>query len=355
MKKQIMSLLLPAALSILAIFIVFAINQTAGIVDITTRVNPIFGNFVLYLLLIVFGTIVSVPFVIFFKMPSALIPPEDETSKEYEQFLKKRIKRLSKNVHLKELGIFVETREDIENGVQVLNEIADDLIKKNASLVFLTTGVSQNGRLDALMVLAAQTRMVWQVASIYNQRPSIRELSYLYANVAATVFLASEIEDLDITEQVEPVITSVLGGAVTGAIPGVNIVANIVTNSIMEGAANAFLTLRVGIITKRYFGSMTKVNRRNLRRAASFEAAPMLGAIVVKSAGAISEAIWKAAKKSASNIPQAMKDASKKSTEFVMDTSIKSAEVIGSASKKSAKTVIKSMKKIFSGKENHSE
>ena len=169
-------------------------------------------------------------------------------------------------------------------------------------MVFITTAISQSGRLDAFTVLIAQVRMIWQVAQIFYQRPMLREMTWLYANVAATAFVASEISDIDISRQVEPIITSVLGASLTGTIPGVNRVAGIVTNSLLTGSANAYLTLRVGAITKGYCGSLMKKERSVIRRSATVEAARLLTRIVMDSAGSISKAFITAAVKSPGRI-----------------------------------------------------
>ena len=79
------------------------------------------------------------------------------------------------------------------------------------------------------MVLAAQVRMIWAIAHIYHQRPTVRDVIQLYANVAGTVFVASELEELDIGEQVEPVIKAALGSSMAGLIPGFAAVASMVT------------------------------------------------------------------------------------------------------------------------------
>jgi len=139
--------------------------------------------------------------------------------------------------------------------------------------------------------------MVWQIAHVYYQRPSLRELMRLYANVAGTTLLVSEIEDLDISEQVEPVITAALGGSLAGAVPGVSLVAGIITDSILEGTANAYLTLRVGSVCRQYCAPLVAVQRKAARRSASIEAAALLGSIVLQSAGAVSKAVAEAAKK----------------------------------------------------------
>jgi hypothetical protein len=52
-----------------------------------------------------------------------------------------------------------------------------------------------------------------------------------------------------------------------------------VVNSIVAGTANAFLTLRVGLIARAYCGALIVPERRSLRRSAVSQAAQMLGII----------------------------------------------------------------------------
>jgi hypothetical protein len=99
-------------------------------------------------------------------------------------------------------------------------------------------------------------------------------------NVAGTAFVAAELDDVDVATQVEPIVSSVLGAGVS-AIPGFQVATGILVNSVLTGTANGFLTLRVGVITKRYCCAMVQPSKRTLRHAAAVEAAGMLGGIVV--------------------------------------------------------------------------
>ncbi|MFC1563843.1 DUF697 domain-containing protein [candidate division KSB1 bacterium] len=355
MQKQLKYIFVSISTFLLLFFVVFMVNQTAAIVELASRISPGFGNFVFYSLILLYIGILLTPGVIYFKMPSIIKPPENEDSAEFREYLNKIRKRLKKNSHIDKAQPALESRSDIEEAFKILDGKADEIIKSAASTVFLTTAISQNGRLDSLIVLTAHSRLIWNIAHIYNQKPSLRELANLYANVAVTTFLVSEIEDIDIAAHVDPVIKSVLGGAMTGAIPGVNVVAGLVTNSIFEGTANAFLTLRVGIITRKYFTSTTRTTRGKIRRLASVEAASMLGVIVMNSSRKVTDAIWQAAKKSAKTLPKTVLDASKRSSEYVLDTSIKSAGALGDASKKSAHSLFNAVKKVFSGKSEKEE
>ena len=183
-------------------------------------------------------------------------------------------------------------RRQVEDAIRVLDEDADALIKQMATTVFLTTAVSQSGRLDALLVLGAQSRMVWRIAHLYYQRPSLRELTHLYANVSVTSLLAGELDDLELHQMIQPVVAGTVG-AVGGAIPGFQVFTTILVNSLLSGSANAFLTLRIGMIAKEYCGSLVAEPRTRVRRAATTEAARLLSGIVKESGARVREAIWR--------------------------------------------------------------
>ena len=91
---------------------------------------------------------------------------------------------------------------------------------------------------------------------------------------------------------IQPVVAGTLG-AVGGAIPGFQVFTTIMVNSLLSGSANAFLTLRVGIIAKDYCGSLVAEPRTQVRRAATAEAARLLSGIVKESGTRVRDAIWK--------------------------------------------------------------
>lgn len=295
MRKQIARLLLPVFVLFCIVFIIIVINQTAQVVQLAARIAPWFGQAVLYALLFIYALLILVPILIIVRLPRALQPPPED-SPEYDAYLTQLAKRLSGNPHLAGTNLPLQGRSAIQAALNILDAKAGEVIRNAGATIFVSTAISQNGLLDALMVLMAQSRMVWDVTHIYNQRPSLREIVKLYANVAATALLASEIEDLDLNEQVEPVIASALGGTLASAVPGVSIVATILVNSILEGTANAYLTLRVGAICQEYCRSLTAPDRRAMRKRASVKAAGMLGALVLESSKAVSGAILGAAK-----------------------------------------------------------
>ena len=86
-----------------------------------------------------------------------------------------------------------------------------------------------------------------------------------------------------------------LGSAAT-SIPGFQTASTLLVNSVLTGSANAFLTLRVGMIARRYCSSLVVEDRRALRRSASAQAAVLLGSIVSHGAKTLVKSVAKASK-----------------------------------------------------------
>jgi hypothetical protein len=308
MNKTLKKVALFTSILILLLFILFVINQTAQVVQLAEKVTPSFGNFVFWALLVVYAVLILVPVFLFLKLPKSLTPPMSEHAPEFSGYLTALKKRLASNLHLK--GLELSSRQNVEEALSILGKKSDEIIQETASTVFISTAISQSGRLDAFLVLSAQSRMIWRIARLYYQRPTLRDLIQLYANVAGTAFLASEFEDIDISEQVEPVLSSTLG-ALAVTIPGVQLAASILVNSVLTGTANAFLTLRVGIIARRYCGSLVLTEKRTLRRTASAEAAKLLGTIVKQGTTRLSKALWKVSKGRVGGLFSGMKEYAK--------------------------------------------
>src|SRR4029453_10954522 len=102
----------------------------------------------------------------------------------------------------------------------------------------------QKGRPERLVVLFTQIQMVGRIARIYVQRPSPRDLERLYANVAGTAFAASSFEWPELGEMVAPLAVSIVP-ALKSVIPGMGGISAVLVRCVSNGAANAFLTLRV--------------------------------------------------------------------------------------------------------------
>ena len=270
------------------VFLGLVVNQTAQLVTLATALHPTLGSAVLGVLLVVYSICFLVPIILFFRLPKPLQPPPFDEGREFERHLRALGRRLAGN-ELAGAGPF-RAREEIEAGLDRVGARADDIARQAASEVFIATAVSQNGSLDALIMLGVQAKMVWRVAHVYHQRPGAREIVHLYANVGATAFIAGELEDMDISDHIQPVVSGVFG-SVAGSVPGLQTASNVFVTSVLGGATNAFLTLRVAMITKQYCAPLTSQPRRSLRRAAVVQAGGMLGGIVRSGARRVSQGL----------------------------------------------------------------
>jgi Domain of unknown function (DUF697) len=289
--KYLKHLFIVISALIILTFMVIVVNQTATVVDLVSRLSPLAGSAVLWGLVIVYTVLILVPIMLFFRLPTPLIPPDAEDEAACKHHLACVRKRLAKNTSVS--GMDLRDRKSIENALAVIGKEADKTGVKHAKYVFVSTAISQNGRLDALAVFVIQTRLIWEIARLYSQRPTLRDMLNLYANVAGTVFFAAEFEDINISEQLEPLLASVMGSA-AGVVPGAQAVASIVAESALTGAANAFLTLRVAMITKRYSSALVQEKRGKLNRSASLEAAALLGTFIKEAVSEIGGAVIKA-------------------------------------------------------------
>lgn len=287
MRKTLLRVATLLSLLLLISFTVLVVNQTSQLVLLADRVHPSFGSAVFWSLIALYGFCILVPIFMLLRLPRPLKPPASEADPEFPRHLERLGRRLSRNPLISNHAI--DTREEIETALLTLDSAANQRTKAAASQIFVTTAISQNGSLDALLVLAAQSKLILEIARVYYQRPTLRDLIFLYTNVGATAFIAGELEDLDLSEQVQPVLTSVLGSA-AGAIPGLGAVTNLFVNSIVTGTGNAFLTLRVGAITKQYCRATVLPERRAIRRLAVVEAASMLGGIAKEGAKRVATA-----------------------------------------------------------------
>jgi len=265
------------------------IAGVTSLISLAERIHPIAGTIVFWSVCLAAGFFALCCVVAYAKLPAALVPPEEESGPTYDAYLQALRIRLAANPRTR--GKPLATEEEIENAVGHLSVEADSIVRSTASTVFLSTALMQNGRLDGLVVLFTQIRMVGRIARIYVQRPSPRELVRLYANVAGTAFVASGLESLDLGEMVAPLAVSVVP-ALKGGIPGLSGISALLVKCVSNGAANAFLTLRVGEVARRYCELTSRCPPELIRKSATAAAVQHLGRIVRENGALVVRKIW---------------------------------------------------------------
>ena len=265
------------------------IAGVTSLISLAERIHPIAGTIVFWSICLAAGFFALYCVVAYARLPAALVPPEEESGPKYDAYLQALRIRLAVNPRTR--GKPLATEEEIENAVGHLSAEADSIVRRTASTVFLSTALMQNGRLDGLIVLFTQIQMVGRIARIYVQRPSPRELVRLYANVAGTAFVSSGLESLELGEMVAPLAVSVVP-ALKGGIPGLSGISALLVRCVSNGAANAFLTLRVGEVARRYCELTSRCPPELIRKSATAAAVQHLGRIVRENGALIVRKIW---------------------------------------------------------------
>ena len=312
MLEQLRRIVIPLGLLFLIGFLLFLFNQVSQVYLVLASFDTTLAWVTTGVLSATLLTLMTLPIVLFLKLPAPLSPPD--ALEDMEVFRDRLKQRLAGNPFLK--SNHVNTQE-LEEALAALKIEANTRIKKTAHTVFLATAISQNGKLDALTVLITQSKLIWDLAHLYYQRPGLRDLSRLYVNVGAATFLASQVEDMDLSEQLEPVIRSLFRGMTTQSVPLVGNSASIVIDSLLEGSTNAFLTLRVGIIARNYCSGQYFASRRAAKLSAFKEASGMLGAIVVDASKNVISGIARATKRTGVKTVKSGIDAVKRTGEKI--------------------------------------
>src|SRR5881396_1172809 len=265
------------------------IAGVTSLISLAERVHPIAGTIAFWGVCATAGFFALYCVIAYARLPAALVPPVEESGPKYDAYLQTLRIRLAANPRTR--GKPLVTKEEIEKAIGHLSIQADLVVRRTASTVFLSTALMQNGRLDGLIVLFTQIQMVGRIARIYVQRPSPRELARLYANVAGTAFVASGLESLDLGEMVAPLAVSVVP-ALKGGIPGLSGISALLVKCVSNGAANAFLTLRVGEVARRYCELTSKCPPELIRKSATAAAVQHLGRIVRENGALVVKKIW---------------------------------------------------------------
>jgi len=269
------------------------VNQLSGLYVMLRDINVFLAQIVTGSLALLILVLFLSPIWLILKLPKPIRKPINEI--ELRKYRDSLVVRLRQNKHLKERDEPVN-HANLDQSLSYLNEKADSIIRETATMVFLTTSVSQNGKLDALTVFSTQMRMVWKIAHIYYQRPSLREVLQLYSFVGLNTIVASEIEDLDISQQIEPIVGAMFKNASGRSVPLLGPSATIVLDSLLEGSTNAYLTLRVGITARKYCGNADIWNKEKIKKETFRESASQLKKIVVSASGKIISGIVSATK-----------------------------------------------------------
>lgn len=344
MWHQLKQIVLPALLGLTLLVFIGLASSAIVLYQNASQVHPWLGFGVLALIALVFVFLFVLPIVKVASLPKGLKRPKEEEGEAWDAYLEDFGKRLLSNKKLEAdypgfAALSVAHRQnqlatsgEVEKALSWLDLQAKSMIAKQAAQVFASTAVSQSGRLDTFIVFGAQLRLIKDLAVLYYERPTFREVLKLYGNVGATAFVAGEIEDSEVLAVLGAPITA----GITGLIPvgGTDPLVSLLVNSLLDGSANAFMTLRIGILTKRNLGLKVESNRKVLARSASLEAASLLADVVGHGSRRVADITRRAVTKGAVQAPLKVAGTAVRGTERVAGAAVRgTGRVAGAASR----------------------
>jgi uncharacterized membrane protein len=210
---------------------------------------------------------------------------EEENARKNFQMYRRVAKNLASENFLSEdeKASLIASQDDALALKASLGTIFDTTIKKelnkiiieNAESVFLSTAISQNGRLDAIAVFVINLKLIKELVLKCGFRPSYPALGRLSFNVLTSAIIAENLEEINFNELFPA--------------KGINALTELpflktILGSLAQGVGNALLALRVGIICRNFlFMNLKGVPRNKIRKLAFAEAVTLLPGVLATS------------------------------------------------------------------------
>jgi len=254
-------------LTLISPYLAYGFYGVAGILFVILFVRPLF--------LVIFSPTFSM---------DSLFDEEQNARKNYLMY-----RKVAKNI-VSEPYLSEEEKSSIETSMsealalkQSLSLVFDHKIKKeinkiivkHAETVFLSTAISQNGRLDSLAVVTINLKLIKELVVKCGFRPSYPALGRLSFNVMTSAVIAESMENVDINALFPTKSVNLLS-----EIPFLKTI----TGSFAQGIGNALLSLRVGIICRNYlFMNLKGLTKNDIRKMAFAEALTLLPSVLAES------------------------------------------------------------------------
>ena len=277
------------AVALVSIVVISLVGNIITIGDKAAEIHPWLGwgfYIVLGLFLLCF---VVVPTLKFIFTPELKGDERNEIDQMESDELRHYIKRLSLTQQERELFATAESElEGVKMVIRKRDEEATKLVRKAALNVFIVTGISQNGSFDIITAFGMNIQMINRLVNLRHRRPTFTQLLELYVVILSSTLIISLTDNI-----LDEIDGNELFGSVAGGL------AKTLVASAVNGAMNAYMTLRIGKMTMKYLelGSKNfKQNRSKLRREARRSALKEVPAIAKSGVESISGTMKNSAK-----------------------------------------------------------
>ena len=239
--------ILKRILFFISLFLIYIIiRELLELYYYAQSIHPALGFIVLVLILIASVYFVFIPVYKIFTLP---VNPGPVLSKSKEEALiAKRLKRFTKNKFLYDKKIenisSPDSRAQYAQTIQILEKECANIRKKYVAQLFYSSSISQNGFIDAMLVLSYSVNMVKDIFVLYNGRVNNRDL----LNITKKIYYSIAIAGSEGIEYVTDEIITKLASEGVKSIPFIDKI----LGSIADGFLNALLLNRISYITENY-------------------------------------------------------------------------------------------------------
>lgn len=269
-------------IGVLILFLLLVISSLLNIGERLRRISEYLEYGFYGLFVIIFYFVIIQPIIIIVRSPSLSIATSlDQNDPKAVAIYRKVAKNIVNSNELpKDQEILLVEYKSKEELLFNLQYVFENTVKKQlnsiiiheAKTVMISTAICQSARFDMITVFAVNVKMVKELVVKCGFRPSMRNLSKLTVNVFGTALIAEGLENLKI-EDIVP----------KSSLDFLNNMPYLGTlfESVVQGAANALMTLRIGCVCRRYlFSDGSIVTKEDIRRQAYKETLKLLPQVV---------------------------------------------------------------------------
>jgi hypothetical protein len=248
-----------------SLFLLYLIlKEFIELYNLARSIHPYFAYAVFIALTAFLIYFAVIPVFQIFKMSPNYAPVKRR--EEISEIIEKRINNFKKNKFLLKSSFdFSNIQNDEESYnriISFLEKESNRIRKKYVSRLFYSTSISQNGFIDAVLILSSSVNLIKEIFILYNGRTGNRDLF----TIAKKVYYSIAIGGSEGVEYATDEIFSKLSTEGMKSIP----FANKILSSLADGYVNAALLTRVSLITENYCKYLFIESDRDLYPSSKF-------------------------------------------------------------------------------------
>jgi hypothetical protein len=241
-----MKILRRLAVFVFLVFFYLIVKEFLILYQAAYTLHPYAAYGVLILISVFLIYFAFIPMLSILRLPGRFAPTRNPD--EIQTTIESRMKQFRRSPVLRNLGVDVlQISNDRLGYDQVLAALKPEVKKLHQRYViqvFYSTAISQNGFLDALLILVLSINLVKDLFVLYHGRVPNRVLWIIGRMVIQSVLIGG-------SEGIEYVVDEVFSKMFSGAMKGIPFASKIL-GSLADGYVNAALVTRIALITQNY-------------------------------------------------------------------------------------------------------